>query len=214
MQPHRIILATRNPGKVREIRTILGDLGVEFVGLEDFGDIPEPEERGATFAQNASDKALYYARATGQWCLADDSGLEVDALDGRPGVTSARYAAESCPPGADRNTLDRANNARLLEDLKDVPQPARSARFVCHLALADPRRVLAETFDTVEGHIGYHPRGANGFGYDPLFCLPGRGVTTAQLAPEEKNAISHRGKALRHLAGIAKNLLGKLPDCG
>jgi XTP/dITP diphosphohydrolase len=207
MHPRRIVLATRNPGKVREIRAVLGELPVELAGLGEFGGVIEPHENGPTFAENACTKALHYARATGQWCLADDSGLEVDALDGRPGVTSARYAADSCPPGAEQDSIDRANNARLLKELGNIPDVARSARFVCHLALADPQRVLVETFDTIEGQIGRQPRGSNGFGYDPLFYLPARGRTTAELSPEDKNAISHRGKAARHMAGVLRRFL-------
>lgn len=207
MQPRRIVLATRNAGKFREIRALLGDLPVELVGLEDLPEIPEPRESHSTFAENACAKALHYAAATGQWCLADDSGLEVDALDGRPGVTSARYAADSCPPGAERDIVDRANNVRLLEELNDIPEPARTARFVCHLALADPRRVLIEAFDTIEGQIAGQPQGSNGFGYDPLFYLPARGRTTAELSVEDKNAISHRGKAVRHMAGVLRRSL-------
>ena len=204
-----IVLATRNPGKIREIKEVLADLPVRIAGLEEFGDIPEPEETGHSFAQNAAQKALYYARATRQWCLADDSGLVVDALDGDPGVRSARYAAENCPPGADRHTIDQANNAKLLRSLRDVKEADRTARFVCHLALADENKVLIEAFDSVEGRIGYQPRGENGFGYDPLFYMPEKGSTTAQLPSGEKNAISHRGKALRKFASALKDYLKK-----
>ena len=204
-----IVLATRNPSKLREIRAILGDAPFELVAPDE--GVAEPVETGLTFAVNACQKALCYARATGRWCLADDSGLEVDALDGRPGVTSARFASDRCPPDAERETIDRANNTRLLEELKDTPDPMRTARFVCHLALADPRRVLAQTFGTIEGRIGWGEQGNNGFGYDPLFLLPDRGLTTAQLPAQEKNAISHRGKAVRHIAGILRNLLTATP---
>jgi XTP/dITP diphosphohydrolase len=202
-----LVLASRNEGKLREIREVLGELPVRVLSLGDFPHVPDAVENGATFAENARDKALYYARATGHWCLADDSGLDVDALGGAPGVRSARYAADQCPPGADRLTIDRANNAKLLRALAGVPDERRTARFVCHLALADPRRVILETFDTVEGRIGYEPRGTNGFGYDPLFLLPDRGCTTAELPSEDKNRVSHRGKAVRHFAGLLRGLL-------
>lgn len=202
MQARAIVLATRNAGKVREITAALGDLPITILGLDSFGGIAAPAETGATFAANARDKAMYYAAATGQWCLAEDSGLVVDALDGAPGVLSARYAADRCPPGADRATIDQANNAKLLAALATVPPQRRTARFVCHLALGAEGRIVIETFDTVEGLIAEAPRGAGGFGYDPLFLIPALGKTTAQLPPEQKNALSHRGKAVRHFARL------------
>ncbi|MFB3890550.1 MAG: RdgB/HAM1 family non-canonical purine NTP pyrophosphatase [Phycisphaerae bacterium] len=204
-----IVLATRNPGKIREIRQVLAGLNVRIAGLEEYGDIPEPAEHGRTFAENARDKALYYARATGQWCLADDSGLAVDALGGAPGVRSARYAADDCPAGSPRKVIDRANNARLLRELSAVPDERRTARFICHLAMADGARVLIEASGSVEGVIGRQERGSNGFGYDPLFILPDRGLTTAELPADEKNLISHRGKALREFASLLKEYLVK-----
>jgi len=203
-----IVLATRNPGKLREIRQVLSPLSVEAMSLEDFGEIPEPAETGKTFAANARAKALYYARATGRWALADDSGLEVDALNGAPGVRSARYAADACPPGADRAAIDQANNRRLLAELQNVPDEKRTARFVCHLALADDQRILLEARGIIEGRIGHAPQGHNGFGYDPLFFVPALGCTTAQLLPEEKNRISHRGQAVRQFAEMLRQLLG------
>jgi len=203
-----IVLATGNPGKLREIRQTLGDLPVQVLGLADLPSIEEPPEDGETFAANARDKAAYYARATGHWCLADDSGLVVDALDGRPGVYSARYAAGDCPPGAGRDVIDPANNRKLLGELADVPDEKRTARFICALALADGDGILLEASGSVEGRIGHKPRGDNGFGYDPLFYLPDRDVTTAELPPEAKNAISHRGKATRQFAEMLKELLG------
>jgi XTP/dITP diphosphohydrolase len=202
-----IVLATGNPGKLREIRQTLGDLPVQVLGLADLPAIDEPAEDGDTFAANARDKAAYYARATGHWCLADDSGLVVDALDGRPGVYSARYAAEDCPPGAGRDVVDAANNRKLLGELADVPDQERTARFVCALALADGDSILLEASGAVEGRIGYEPHGANGFGYDPLFRLSDRDITTAELPPEQKNAISHRGQATRQFAELLKELL-------
>ena len=203
-----IVLATRNSGKVREIRQVLSGLPVRVAGLERFGNIPEPPEDQPSFAANARHKALYYAGATGKWCLADDSGLEVDDLGGRPGVRSSRYAADECPPHADREEIDRANNAKLLKALEDIPDNRRTARFICHLALADERRILIETFDTIEGRIAREPAGRNGFGYDPLFWVPALGCTTAQLSLRRKNDISHRGKAVRHFARLLKTFLG------
>lgn len=200
-----LVLATRNPGKLREIRSVLADLDVRIVGLDELaGDIPEPEETGETFADNARDKARYYAEALrdrGQdaLCLADDSGLCVDALDGRPGVHSARFAADEAN-GADRNAIDQANNARLLRELANVPPPLRSARFVCHLALADFDGIVLETHGVLEGLIGSEAQGDNGFGYDPLFFVPAAGCTTAELNPEQKNNLSHRGQAVRQFA--------------
>jgi len=206
-----LVVASRNPGKVREIRQVLGGLSLELAGLEDRPFVPEPAEEGDTFAANSRHKALYYARATGECCLADDSGLEVDALGGAPGVRSARYAQDECPPGAGRAQIDAANNARLLKALEGVPPERRTARFVCHAVLADPEGVLMEACDTVEGRIGFEPKGANGFGYDPLFFLPDLGCTTAELDPDSKNLLSHRGKALRRLAGMMGEMERKTP---
>lgn len=208
----RIVLASRNPGKAREIRQVLGDLPVEVVSLGQFGGIDEPAEEGSTFAENARRKALYYARLTGHWCLADDSGLVVDALGGAPGVHSARYAEEELPPGADRPARDAANTAKLLAALADTPDEQRTARFVCHLALADPRRVLLETSGEVEGVIARRPRGSNGFGYDPVFLVPQARRTAAEMSGEEKNAVSHRGKAVRNFARLLKGFLADRTD--
>ena len=212
MSVRTIVLATRNPGKLKEIRAVLADLPVRIAGLEEFTRVPEPEEHGLTFADNARDKALYYARAAGQWCLADDSGLVVDALGGEPGVRSARYAADECPPGTDRHAIDQANNRKLLRALAGVPDAQRTARFVCHLAMADSQHVLLEASDTIEGRIGHEPHGDNGFGYDPLFHIDTHGCTTAELPSDEKNRISHRGKALRKFAASLAELTGRDRD--
>ncbi len=195
-----IVVATGNPGKLREIREVLGDLPVRVRGLDEMPPVEEPEETGHTFAQNARQKALYYAHATGQWCLADDSGLAVDALNGAPGVYSARYAAGSIPAGADRAQTDAANNAKLLAELADVPDDARGARFLCHLALAAGEEVILEATGTVPGRILRQGRGQNGFGYDPLFYLPHLSRSAAELSAQEKNAVSHRGNAVRAFA--------------
>ena len=207
MRCERLVLASRNPGKLREIRRALGELPVRVVPVAEVHDAPAPEETRATFAENARDKALYYARATGHWCLADDSGLVVDALGGAPGVYSARYAVEDLPPDASRDEIDRANNAKLLAEMKDVPEPQRTARFVCHLAMASPQSVLLEAQGRVEGRILRTPRGENGFGYDPVFFIPSCGCTAAELSPREKNRVSHRGKAVRRFVKLLEEFL-------
>jgi non-canonical purine NTP pyrophosphatase (RdgB/HAM1 family) len=201
--PKTMTFATSNPHKLVEARAILAPLGIELRSLADLGhELPEPEEDGVTFEDNARLKARYYARALGTPCLAEDSGLEVDALGGAPGVYSARFAASS----GSREERDRANNAKLLEQLRGVPAERRQARFVCALALAEPDgRILAEARGTYEGVIAEQPRGRNGFGYDPLLFLPDRGCTSAELTPSEKHARSHRGMALRHLAALLES---------
>ncbi|MHC4948971.1 MAG: RdgB/HAM1 family non-canonical purine NTP pyrophosphatase [Planctomycetota bacterium] len=203
-----LLFATSNPHKIDEVRAILAPLGIDVEGLDALDEIPpEPEEDGATFAANARLKAVYYARRTGRACLADDSGLEVDALGGEPGVRSARYAGV----GATRPERDAANNRLLLERLRDVPAPRRTARFVCAMCLADPDgRVVAETRGTFDGVIAETPAGANGFGYDPLLHLADAGCTSAELAPEAKNARSHRGAAAR---AMAERLEGSSEGC-
>jgi XTP/dITP diphosphohydrolase len=206
--PHReIVIATGNPGKLREIAQVLSALPFDIVGLNEITDIAEPDETGETFAQNARDKALYYSRATGRWCLADDSGLEVDALGGAPGTHSARYSSDTVAPGADRRTIDLANNTKLLTALKDVPDHKRTARFVCCLALADPGEILIETSGTFEGRVARSGAGDNGFGYDPLFYIPHLDCTAAQLPPKEKNRLSHRGQAVRRFAKLLTDYL-------
>ena len=200
-----ILVATTNPGKVRELRAML-DADVQWKGLADLPELGEVEEDGATFAENARKKATEYARATGLWTLADDSGLVVDALDGAPGVKSARFCGE-VPPGTDRKTVDQRNIARLLERLEGVPAEKRTARFMCFLCLASPERVLIETQGKVEGRIIDEPVGENGFGYDPVFFVPDLGKTVAQLPDDEKNAISHRGHAIAEFKPLVNQLL-------
>ncbi len=174
--------------------------------LSDFPGVGEVEEDGATFAENARKKATEYAGATGLWTLADDSGLVVDALGGAPGVQSARFSGDA-GPGADRKEIDRRNIAKLLRLLEGVPPEKRTARFVCHLCLASPERVLVETQGTVEGLIVDEPVGDNGFGYDPVFCVGTLGRTVAQLPDDEKNAISHRGNAIRRFMPLLNEVL-------
>lgn len=174
--------------------------------LKDLPPIPEPDETGLTFAENAALKARYYSNATGLWTLADDSGLEVDALHGDPGVRSARFA-DDIPENAPRDIRDPANNRKLIGLLKNVPPHRRSARFRCALALADGQKILATADGTIEGVIIDTPRGQNGFGYDPHFLVTELGQTTAELAPIHKNKISHRGIALQLLRERLLNLL-------
>lgn len=200
-----ILVATTNQGKVRELRAMLGD-AVEWKTLADFSQVAEVEEDGATFAENARKKATEYARATGLWTLADDSGLVVDALDGAPGVKSARFSGD-VPPGTDRKKIDQRNIARVLEMLQGIPAEKRTARFVCHLCLASPEKVLVETQGTVEGVIVDEPAGENGFGYDPVFFVQNLGKTVAQLPDADKNAISHRGNAIRKFIPLLNAIL-------
>ncbi len=200
-----ILLATTNRGKLREVAAVLADLPVKLLTLDEFPAMAEPAEDGDTFEANARLKAEHYARLSGVWSLADDSGLEVDALGGAPGVRSARYADSQAPPREDR---DAANNARLLAELRDVPPERRTARFRCALALSDGRRIIAEARGVVEGVIIDDARGQNGFGYDPHFFMPEFGLTTAEMPPAQKNRISHRGRALivmaREIAGLVR----------
>lgn len=197
--PMRILLATGNSHKLDEVRCVLEPLGIEVVGLDSItAEVEEPVEDAPDFRGNARLKAVGYAAATGHRCLADDSGLVVDALDGAPGVYSARFAGV----GATRAERDEANNAKLLEAMRGVPRDLRTARFVCCMCLADPDGTLvAESRGSFEGLITTAPRGSNGFGYDPLLELPD-GRTSAQLEPEEKNRLSHRGQATLAMATL------------
>jgi XTP/dITP diphosphohydrolase len=195
----RIVVATGNPHKVEEIRAVLAPLGFTVLSLAETGrPVPaEPEEPHPTFEANARLKALHYARAIGEAVLADDSGLEVDALGGAPGVHSAHWAGTE----GSRAERDARNNAKLAEAMRGVPAHLRMARFVCTMCVATPSgEVLVETRGEMEGVIGEAPRGAHGFGYDPWLHLPERGVSSAELPPDEKNAASHRGHAVRRLA--------------
>lgn len=191
----RVLVATSNPHKLEELAAILGAAGVQVFGLDALDAVPpEPVEDGETFEANARIKAITYARATGWVALADDSGLEVDALGGAPGVHSAYYAGHE----GTRSERDRRNNAKLLTELREVPIERRTARFVCAMCLSEPDgTIVAETRGTFEGVVLEAPRGHGGFGYDPLLRLPERDLTSAELSPEEKNARSHRGVAAR-----------------
>ncbi|MHC5199914.1 MAG: RdgB/HAM1 family non-canonical purine NTP pyrophosphatase [Planctomycetota bacterium] len=204
----RILLASTNPGKLAELSELLGTVGekIDWDSLSNYGNIPEVVEDGDTFAENARKKALGYAKATGLWTIADDSGLVIDALDGRPGVYSAPYAADECPD-SDRKAIDIANYKKVLAELKDTPDAKRTARFMCRICLATPEKVLLETEGTVEGVINHAPLGENGFGYDPIFLIPKLNKTAAQLDNQQKNRISHRGNAIRELKPLLDDLL-------
>jgi XTP/dITP diphosphohydrolase len=205
---HNILVATTNAGKLAELSQMLDDLSsdIRWLSLRDYPGVSEVVEDGQTFTENARKKALGYAAATGLWTLADDSGLVIDALNGAPGVYSARFAADESS-STDRRTLDVANYEKVLRLLKDTPPAQRTARFVCHLTLATPDRVLIEADGTVEGVITEAPSGTNGFGYDPVFYIPSLGRTVAQLEDEQKNQVSHRGSAIRHLKPLLLNFL-------
>lgn len=193
MANRRLVIATNNPGKLREFQALLGDCGFELVTPRDLGVTFEVEETGLTFEENARLKADAAARLTGLPALADDSGLEVDALDGRPGVLSARYAGRG---RTDPKIPEARQLELLLGELQGVPDERRTARFRCVIAIAVPGGETRTVDGVFEGHIGHEPRGTNGFGYDPIFVVPGYGGrTSAELPPDEKNRISHRGAA-------------------
>lgn len=190
MSLREILLATRSEGKLRELRQMTADGNITWRGLAEFPAVAEVVEDGDTFLANATKKAVQYARATGLPALADDSGLVVDALNSAPGVHSAYYA------GLPRD--DAANNRKLIADLAEIPQEKRAARFHCVMVLADAAgKVICQTEGNVAGQIANEPRGENGFGYDPHFHVIDFNRRMAELEPERKNHISHRGKALR-----------------
>ncbi|MCR5369120.1 MAG: RdgB/HAM1 family non-canonical purine NTP pyrophosphatase [Clostridium sp.] len=195
---HRVIFATGNQDKLREIREILGDLGVEICSMKEAGFEGDIVENGTTFAENAEIKARAVWEQTGGIVLADDSGLVIDFLGGEPGVYSARYMEGH--PYAERN-------AALIERVKEAKGEERSARFVCNIAAVLPDGTVEHAEAVYEGLIAEQPAGENGFGYDPILYLPEYGKTSAELTEEEKNAISHRGKALRAMKEILKNRL-------
>jgi len=193
----KIVIASRNKKKIEEIKKIFSKTGIEceIYTLNDFPHVDKIEEDGQTFKENAVKKALYVSKATGMIAIADDSGLEVNALGGAPGIRSARYSG----PQAD----DRSNNEKLLRELKGVPEEQRGARFVCCIALTNGDNV--QTFEGyVKGKIGHTPKGDKGFGYDPLFYPEGHDRTFAEMTEEEKNTISHRAKALELLGEYLK----------
>ncbi len=185
----KIIFATGNAGKMKEIREILKDLDAEVLSMKEAGVEADIVEDGKTFEENAVIKAKTICELTGEIALADDSGLEIDYLNKEPGIYSARYMGE--------DTSYRIKNANLIERLEGVPDEKRTARFVCAIAAAFPDGTVKTVRGTMEGRIGYEEAGENGFGYDPIFYLPEYGCSSAELSMEEKNKISHRGKALR-----------------
>ena len=193
----RILIATSNPGKLRDFSGAAAVHGIEIAGIPNFSSLPLVVEDGQTFEENARKKAEEYSvYVPGEIVLADDSGIEIDALNGAPGVHSARYAAEE-PHRADTNTDDELNNARVLRELNAIPPEMRTGRFVCVLAAARDRKILATFRGTAEGIILDAPRGTSGFGYDPLFYFPQIKKTFAELSAEEKSKYSHRGAAFR-----------------
>lgn len=194
----RLLLATQNQGKVRELQDPLRALDIDVVGLHDLN-VGQAEETGATFLENATIKARSAAEETGLWALAEDSGLQVDALHGAPGVRSARFAGEDAG--------DRENNAKLLAELAEIEEPRRTGRFCCVMVLAAPDGRLWSTEGTCPGRILTEPRGEGGFGYDPLFVPDGEERTFAELSSREKGALSHRGMALRKMLTTLGNVL-------
>jgi len=198
----KLVLATKNKGKIAEIVKILADLPqIEILSLADFPEIPSIAETGQTFTENAILKAKTVARLTGHWALADDSGLTVAYLKGAPGVYSARYAGE--------NATDEENNAKLLAALKDVPMEKRQAAFVCVMALCSSEGECYTCEGQCEGLIALAPKGTHGFGYDPIFYVPAYNKTMAELGPEIKNKISHRAAALQQLKPLLQKVLKK-----
>ena len=195
----KLLIATNNQGKVAEFRYLLDGCGWQLVTPRDVGVQLDVKETGQTYLENATIKALAFARTSGLTSLADDSGLEVDALDGRPGILSARYA------GADLTDGERV--AALLEELAGVSEEGRTARFRCVIAIATANGEVQSVEGTVTGRIAVEPRGENGFGYDPIFELPKRGLTVAELPASEKHAVSHRGVAARNARKLLENML-------
>jgi XTP/dITP diphosphohydrolase len=194
----QLVVATQNQGKLKEIRRVLADSGIEVIGLDAFDALNVAEEDGTTFHDNARKKAVAIAEQTGQLCLADDSGLEVAALGGKPGVYSARFAGEGAS--------DQQNNELLLKELAGVPEAQRQGAFCCVMALCTPEGECQYFEGRIEGRILTESIGDKGFGYDPLFYVESHGCTMAQLPLDEKNRISHRGQALQKLVVAVKSL--------
>jgi XTP/dITP diphosphohydrolase len=197
----RLLLATTSAGKQRELRTLLGDLPLVLVTPAELGLTLVPEETGTTFAENATQKARAYHAAAGVPTLAEDSGIEVDALDGAPGVYSARW--EELPDGAEKNAL-------LLRRLASVPEEGRGCRYVCHMVLIDGAGEEHHAEGTCEGRVAWAPAGEGGFGYDPVFHVPALGRTMAELEPAEKDRISHRGAAAARMRAVLEQLLSQV----
>jgi XTP/dITP diphosphohydrolase len=194
-----VVIATKNPGKLREIQAILAPLGLNVLSLSDFPEIPEIIEDGQTFEENAMKKAVAIALQTGRVAIADDSGLAVDALQGRPGVFSSRYAGEEA--------TDLERYQKLLKEMSGIPEEKRGAAFVCAIAVSSPEGKAETLVGRCRGEIALAPRGSHGFGYDPVFYLPELGKTMAEVPPEVKNRISHRAQALEKLKSILPKFL-------
>lgn len=194
-----LVVATKNPGKLREIQSLLSRFQLKILSLQDFSQIPPPLEDGMTFAENAAKKAMEVARKTNRLALADDSGLVVDALQGRPGVFSARYAGE--------RATDEQRCQKLLSEMANIPEERRQAAFVCAMALASPEGKLQTVEAKCHGRITFSPQGRGGFGYDPIFLVPQFSRTMAELNPEVKNHISHRGQALKRIRRFLPSFL-------
>ena len=206
----RLLVASGNPKKLIELEALVQGLPVQLVSPRSLGaPLPEVEEDGATFEENAAKKARAFAAAAGLPCIADDSGLCVDALGGAPGVFSARYSGPQGAPGR-----DEANNRKLLQALLEVPPGRRGAHFTCALALAWPDGRVQTVLGRWDGAIAFSPRGAHGFGYDPLFLLPAHGATSAELPSERKNRLSHRARAMAALRPIVEALASGVRDGG
>ena len=207
MKPKEILIATTNLGKVREIEPMLKDLGfLEIKTLKDFSPIPPPEEKGNTFLENALEKASYYAKRFNILTLSEDSGLEVEALSGAPGIHSSRFAGDKA--------TDEENIKKLLKLLEGVPFEKRKARFVCAIVVYHPSGKWISAEGEWQGYIAEEPRGTQGFGYDPVFLVPEYNLekTAAELSKEEKNRISHRAKAIRAIIPKLKEFLEKIED--
>ncbi|WHY65894.1 XTP/dITP diphosphatase [Neobacillus sp. SuZ13] len=194
-----VIIATKNPGKAKEFEHIFSSRGITVRTLLDYPEIPDVEETGTTFEENATLKAEAVSKALGKMVIGDDSGLIVDALEGRPGIYSARYAGE---PKNDQNNTDK-----VLSELEDIPEEKRTARFYCALAVAVPGQETKTVSGTCEGRILEERRGTNGFGYDPVFYVPEKGLAMAELSSDEKNKISHRANALKKLDVVLDSIL-------
>jgi XTP/dITP diphosphohydrolase len=196
----KLLLATTNQGKVREIKNFLEDLTITILSFKDLGQFIPFSETGKTFEDNARGKSLFYSTSWEGLTLAEDSGLEIEALSGEPGVLSARYSGEKA--------TDEKNNQKVLDRMKDVPSEERKARFVSCMVLSQKGEVIKEIKESVEGSIAFEEKGTHGFGYDPLFYYPPLRKTFAELLQEEKNKVSHRGRALKKLKEFLLNYQG------
>jgi len=197
--PQEVVIATRNTGKLRELEAILAPLSLKLISLKDFPEIPDVLEDGATFSENAGKKARTVAHLTGRLTIADDSGLCVDVLQGRPGIFSSRFAGDTA--------TDRERCQKLLDEMTGIPEGQRGAEFVCVMAIVSPEGEMQTVEGKCRGRITFTPQGKHGFGFDPIFFVPELGKTMAELTPEVKNQISHRGQALKKLKLILSQLL-------